>query len=457
MYCYLLSVGVPKPTIITTIILVCTIWFCTADAGILSLPKNYTGIHSAEEQVCVVEHGQMVAVNVDSFGALGDGYSDDTQAFVSAWKTACSIPNSVFLVPEEKSYLVKPYKFRGPCQDGGIVIHIAGTLMAPDDPTTWDPHSPRNWLVFSDLNGATIQGGGIIDGSGHNWWAQSCKINKTNPCRSAPTALTIDSSLNVRITNLRFQNSQQMHIVIARCTGVEVSDLQVVAPQNSPNTDGIHITSSQNVLVERCSIATGDDCISIVTGSGNIKITEVLCGPGHGISIGSLGKDKSVGYVSGIMVEETTLTGTTNGLRIKTWQGGSGFVHGIRFQNILMNSVANPIIINQFYCDSSTPCENQTSAVRVSEVIYENVKGTSTTQHAMQFACSDSIACENIILSNVDIRRESGDSADLLCNNAIGYGLGYINPSADCLLSHQTQDDQHVHSILDCSALSCFL
>lgn len=37
-------------------------------------------------------------------------------------------------------------------------------------------------------------------------------------------------------------------------------------------------------------------------------------------SIGSLGADGSSDYVSNVMVNRARLSGTTNGLRIKTWQ-----------------------------------------------------------------------------------------------------------------------------------------
>lgn len=40
-------------------------------------------------------------------------------------------------------------------------------------------------------------------------------------------------------------------------------------------------------------------------------------------------------------------------------QGGSGYVKSVRFENVKMNDVENPIIIDQFYCDSMTRCKNQ--------------------------------------------------------------------------------------------------
>lgn len=40
-------------------------------------------------------------------------------------------------------------------------------------------------------------------------------------------------------------------------------------------------------------------------------------------------------------------------------QGGSGSVSNIKFQNVEMYDVSNPIIIDQNYCDQKTPCQPQ--------------------------------------------------------------------------------------------------
>lgn len=83
-------------------------------------------------------------------------------------------------------------------------------------------------------------------------------------------------------------------------------------------------------------------------------------------------------------------------------QGGSGLVQGIRFSNIQVSEVQTPIIIDQFYCDRTT-CRNQTSAVAVSGVQYENIRGTFTIKPA-HFACSDSSPCSEITLTGIQLK-----------------------------------------------------
>lgn len=60
------------------------------------------------------------------------------------------------------------------------MLQIDGTIVAPDEPSNWDPDMSRQWLDFSKLKGVIFQGSGTIDGSGSKWWAASCKKNKSN-------------------------------------------------------------------------------------------------------------------------------------------------------------------------------------------------------------------------------------------------------------------------------------
>lgn len=126
-------------------------------------------------------------VSVDDHGAKGDGVTDDTEAFRSAWEVACSTNSrSILKIPAGKVYLVRPIDFGGPCQSK-VIFLVSGNITAPKDPHVWDGLNPHKWLYFHGMDHLVIRGGGTINGMGNKWWEQSCKVNSTNPCRHAPT------------------------------------------------------------------------------------------------------------------------------------------------------------------------------------------------------------------------------------------------------------------------------
>ncbi|CAI9786996.1 unnamed protein product [Fraxinus pennsylvanica] len=109
-----------------------------------------------------------------------------------------------------------------------------------------------------------------------------------------------------------------------------------------------------------------------------------------------------------------------------TFEGGSGFARDISFSDITLIAVDNPIIINQFYCNGRV-CpptkvsnftqaftviffsfgmggENAALAVKVSDVTYTGIQGTTICKNAsINFSCSDTVPCTNIILNNINI------------------------------------------------------
>ncbi|OAY36979.2 probable polygalacturonase At1g80170 isoform X1 [Manihot esculenta] len=382
---------------------------------------------------------------VTDFGARGDGISNDTQAFGDAWKKACSFPaRTRIVIPAGVTLLVHPVDLAGPCKSR-ITLNISGTVVAPKDPAYWKGLNPRKWLYFHGVNHLTIDGGGTVNGMGRRWWARSCKINPENPCRHAPTAMTFHKCKDLRVRNIRIVYGQQMHIAFTNCIRVMVFGVLVTSPAFSPNTDGIHISASRRVEVRDSIVQTGDDCISIVSNSSRIRIKNFACGPGHGISIGSLGKYHSSSKVHDILVDGAFLSNTDNGLRIKTWQGGSGEASRIKFQNVLMENVSNPIIIDQYYCDSRLPCANQTSAVKVANISYIHIKGTSATEHAIVLACSDYSPCTGLYLEDIQLVLNTEEISNSFCWEAYGSSVGLVTPPP-CLSCNDSFIKQKVPS-----------
>ncbi|XP_028792573.1 polygalacturonase At1g48100-like [Neltuma alba] len=373
--------------------------------------------------------------NVLDYGAKGDGKADDTKAFQQAWEAACKVEASSFLVPQGSVFLVKIISFQGSACQPNIIFQLDGKIIAPTSPSAWGS-GILQWLEFKDLNKFTIKGKGVIDGQGSVWWNVDSGLPSTKP-----TALRFYGSNGVTVTGITIQQSQQTHLKFDSCTNVQVYEFTTSSPGDSPNTDGIHLQNSQEVVIYSSTLACGDDCVSIQTGCSNVYIHDLNCGPGHGISIGSLGKDNTKACVSNVTVKDVILQNTLTGVRIKTWQGGSGSVHDIKFSDIQVSEVETPIMIDQYYCDKSK-CANESSAVAVSGVDYVNIKGTYSKE-AVRFACSDAVPCTGLTLDTVQLQpqsaKQSSSSSD---NNGVSCWKAYgelktktVPPLDDCLQS----------------------
>ncbi|XP_006655543.1 probable polygalacturonase At1g80170 isoform X1 [Oryza brachyantha] len=375
-----------------------------------------------------------VLLTLDDFGAVGDGIANDTQAFLDAWNAACaSSEQAVLAVPAGKTYQIWPVQLAGPCKKR-LKLMISGTIAAPASPDEWAGRDPMKWLYVFRVDDLSVTGGGTIDGKGTEWWARSCKRKKTKPCNtvSAPKALQFEECRGVSVQGITMQNGPQFHLMFTRCTGVKASFLRVVAPEDSPNTDGIHLNDTSHVHIMDNLISTGDDCVSMVGNCSDVRVKDISCGPGHGISIGSLGKNRTTDRVENVRVDTCLLTNTTNGVRIKSWQGGMGYAHDLRFESIVMKNVSNPIIIDQYYCDQSTPCANQTEAVEVRKIEFVDIRGTSATEQAIKLACSDTVPCRELELRNVNLTMAGGGAASAFCYRASGKTAGAVAP-ASCL------------------------
>ncbi|KAM7461433.1 hypothetical protein LguiA_029554 [Lonicera macranthoides] len=256
----------------------------------------------------------VVTYNVLSFGAKGDGVRDSTGPFLKAWASACSSTQSTTIYVPKGQYLLKNVEFRGPCKSK-IKVQIDGTLVAPLDYNAVG--KSRSWILFIKVN-------------------RSIMFNWAN---------------DIVISSLTSINSQLMHLVINSCNNVMVSNVKIIAPDDSPNTDGIHVQGSTDVTIKGCNIRTGDDCVSIGPGTSGLWMERIQCGPGHGVSIGSLAREYNEAGVENVTLINSNFIGSDNGLRIKSWaRPSTGFVKKILFQNIVMKNVENPIIIDQNYC-----------------------------------------------------------------------------------------------------------
>ncbi|KVI05654.1 Glycoside hydrolase, family 28 [Cynara cardunculus var. scolymus] len=367
-----------------------------------SKPKQKHPLPTPEEPVAPPQKGSKF--NVLDYGAKGDGNSDDTKAFQAAWADACKVEASTMIVPSGYQFLVGPISFSGPYCQRNILFQLDGTIIAPTNSKAWGK-GLLQWLEFTKLVGLSIKGKGTIDGRGSVWWTKSI----------------LDDSID---------NEEKLRVPLDNITVTQDPQVSSSLDEKMPSTKP---TNSKNVLIHTTDLACGDDCISIQTGCTNVYVHDVNCGPGHGISIGSLGKDGTSACVSNITVRNINMHNTMTGVRIKTWQGGSGSVQGVLFSNIQVSEVEFPIMIDQYYCDHSS-CKNHTSAVAVSNIAYENIRGTYTVK-PVHMSCSDSMPCTDVKLTDIELKPmpKGYHMYDPFCWQAFGELYAPTIPEIDCL------------------------
>ncbi|KAG4191304.1 hypothetical protein ERO13_A07G082900v2 [Gossypium hirsutum] len=330
------------------------------------------------------------------FGTKADEKIDLSKPLLDAWKKASTLD--------------------GPC-NAPIELQVEGTVKASADSGAFK--EPK-WIAFNRIEIS-------------NCLAEEEGCEKHDYCDSLPINLRFEFLTNAMVQGITSKDSKQFHVnVLEGCKNITFEHFTVSAPGESPNTDGIHIGRSDGVNVLNTEIKTGDDCVSIGDGSKNLVINGVNCGPGHGISIGRLGLFKNEEPVDGVTVKNCTLTNTSNGVRIKSWPGAEPCTcSNIHFEDITVTNVSSPIIIDQKYYPWNKCKINEEPKVKLSNISFKNIHGTSALPEAVKIICRATLPYENVELANIQITL-SGPTGPAVsqCSNVKPKVSGKKNPAA---------------------------
>ncbi|XP_027183734.1 polygalacturonase-like [Coffea eugenioides] len=338
---------------------------------------------------CIAQ-AQTGPIDVTQLGAKPDGSADMSQVLADAWKQACnSTTASTILIPKG-TFLLKDAKLEGPCKTP-VEIQIQGTIKAPEDPAQIS--KDKEWMTI----------------------IYTLSLNLVN---------------NAVVRDLTSLNSKLFHVNLFGCNNITFQHFTITAPGDSPNTDGIHIGHSTGVVITDSNIRTGDDCISIGDGAKQVKISKVTCGPGHGISVGSLGRYDNELPVEGIFVTDCTISGPLNGVRVKSWPASkSGSATNMHFEGIIMQNVSNPVIIDQEYCPNNQCTNTAPSSVKIAQVSFKNITGTLATPAVVTLLCSKSIPCDGVEIADIDLAYNGNqENVSSNCANVKPALSGKLNP-----------------------------
>ena len=356
-----------------------------------------------------------------AFGAVADGVADDARALEAAVRAAAAA-GGVALVPAGVLLRVSAVRLVGLAN---FELRIDGAVRAfgrarwparPPDDASLSPERQR--VAFGVLElvacaNATVTGAGTVEGVGRDWW----RARKRTPSIRAPVLLLVRDSYDVAITHLSLVDSPFYHCVVVDSSSIRLRRLRVESPSSSTNTDGVDVLASEDVRVEDCWISTGDDNVAIKEGSNNVIVRGGVFHAGHGLSLGSLGERGTAGSISNVRMSDVTFVRTTNAARVKTWQGGTGSVRNVTFANLTVRAVAQPLVIDQFYCPASQhpgPCANSSQAVAIEAVTVDGLRGWHTSGVAAMLHCSDARPCD-VTVRNLDLRGAPGCSNVVRC------------------------------------------
>jgi polygalacturonase len=254
-----------------------------------------------------------------------------------------------------------------------LVIDSNTSLAASTDPRLYDitpgscgvlgEHGQgcRPLLSGKDISGGGIMGDGSIDGRGGarilgqdaTWWQLAHAAKVMDRYQKVPGLLELDRVHDFTLYRITLRNSPNHHVAVRNSNGFTAWGVKVMTPATARNTDGINPISSTNVTIIHCYIHAGDDNVAISSHPGapaaNISIVDDHFYAGHGISIGS----NTGGGVSHVLVRDLSIDGATNGIRIKSDPSRGGLVQHIRYENVCIRNVTNPIVLTPRYTSFS--------------------------------------------------------------------------------------------------------
>jgi polygalacturonase len=323
---------------------------------------------------------------ITNYGAKADGATSATAAIRDAI-AACTRAGGGRVVIPPGRFLTGAIHLRS-----GVNLHLddSATLLFDRDPAAYLPvvftrfegtevmnYSPFIYAV--DAENIAITGGGTLDGQAdaQHWWdwtrRQGADRTRLIDMGAGGTPVTERvfgeghfirpnfiqpyRSRNVLIEGVTVVNSPMWELHPCLCTNVTIRGVKINS--HGPNNDGCDPESCKDVLIERCSFDTGDDCIAIKSGRNNdgrrvnvpvenIVIRDCDMKDGHGgVTIGS----EISGGARNIFAERCRMDSPQldRVLRFKNNSVRGGLVEHIYMRDVTVGEVAEAIVNADFF------------------------------------------------------------------------------------------------------------
>ena len=324
--------------------------------------------------------------DITSYGARADGTTLCTTAIRDAIAACRRAGGGRVLVPAGR-FLTGAIRL-----ESGVNLHLhdAATLLFDHDPASYLPvvftrfegtelmnYSP--FIYAFEAENIAITGRGTLDGQADaaHWWAWTRQqgADRARLIEMGATGVPVAQrvfgeghvirpnfiqpyrSRNVLIEGVTVVNSPMWELHPCLCTNVTIRDVAIRS--HGPNNDGCDPESCTDVLIERCSFDTGDDCIAIKSGRNNdgrrvnvpvenVIIRDCEMKDGHGgVTIGS----EISGGARRIFAEKCRMDSPhlDRVLRFKNNSVRGGVIEHVYMRDITVGEVAEAIANADFF------------------------------------------------------------------------------------------------------------
>ena len=288
--------------------------------------------------------------DVSTFGAKGDGVTDDATAIQRAINQCSRDGGGRVLFPRNHIYLAGPVELKSNVE---LYLEATATLKANPDESIYhlsafgkNEGEGMLWLYANDAENISITGKGTIHGNGIAFMGAELEDSyELKPLANQafdprPHVLTLTNVRHLTIRDVTIREGAYWTVHLIGCNEAVIDGINLLNNLKIRNGDGIDLDHSKNVRISNCHITSGDDCICLKNrrefeqyGScHDIVVTNcTMSSRSCAIKIGSENMDS----IYNVLFDNCIITGSNRGLGIQNRDEGT--VTDVVFSNIQLD------------------------------------------------------------------------------------------------------------------------
>lgn len=326
-----------------------------------------------------------------------------------------------------------------------VRLFVEGTLRCIDFETNFNAADKLyyGFIFAEDAENITLCGGGKISGNGATYCQEPASDKLLLPLetfhlksyimafrsriryRKQPSyrvnLVEFQRCRNVNIHNIEMHETARWTCNIVECRGVDIKDVVINSNYHVSNSDGFDITSSQNVTVDHCYIATGDDALCIKAHE-SLDVENVLITNCKAMSLANCFKIGTNVYhnVRNVTIRdcEFFMDGTTGGyagISIQSDRGSA--VENITCENIKMDGITSAFVVWLGNRHEGTPGILRNVSIRNIEACNVSLPAAVT---GTKFE-GKTFETENVTIENISIKYRECDEEIYIREKGVGY------------------------------------